>query len=628
MSIFVTFHFKNNAKFVRVKKECEEKLCYGDFIEKGETREVFKIDSSIHFMHENGATLEDDEEFADYVEAFIGHPKGIILHVYTEDTNDGITTDPIGSGEGSSSEPNGSICQSSFQAAIKTDANLQRSSTSNGNEIERGASEEYCVVVVPSEQVEPSGDFPATTQLTDTTPVLIEGIDYLQANEKEMIASAIESEESDDPENDPSPDVCNLKNTEKQQSQAFAPDKDKSLTLLTLKSLKHQLKTFVGEEIFKPKKSGDDYLSYKQLSDVSNALGNLMIRTHDHWPTTQQKLWTARLAERLIPRLRRDVLYDPNCKKPVKGKLDQKLRLLQRNFSADTNVFKYKKRKARDAILSTEQQEEQSEEEEIGLSSYHRRKAMKTCVTIAPNHDGNMISLDQIVANIEFLKHANCRMQKAQIFALYKENYWHRRENLDNAINVYGNILKFFPELISYDFDQIYGSCDDALMKWQELKIDEVYNQRTTEKQKADHARILNAWCHPVAKVLKLLSFFRPVNTDKTGQKSKLIEALEHFVHFFPSSTPPEEMISSVQKRTTQPQLIAEGPNKKAVRGYFIILDEMIFPAPNNFFEALHLFFKAHYTFNVCFKDENANFFYSCKNIFTKILPKKMTNQC
>ncbi|GAB0098693.1 hypothetical protein DMENIID0001_144640 [Sergentomyia squamirostris] len=565
MKIYVNFHFNNDIKFVKVQANCDGELCYADFIEKA--RQVFNIDSpSIYFVNGNDTKLDDDEIFSEFVKDFMDYPDGIVLKIHTVEYNAECVTSGI------------ALKDSSLSKIHDLQLGTPPASTSNQSSVEELRKQGTPILMSEPVLIERFAECEEVSQ-DDSQLIFVEktvpersgkeiagpsSSRYFQIGDIVSIAqdNEVPKTHGDGAKNN------NIRAVQNQQNDASA--NDKSTVIIQLKDLKTHITAILGEGIFTQKSGG---LSEKERTDVIYAAALLITRQCGYWPTSYQKLCTANLLENLFPDLKADTLYDVKCTKGSKGKLDQKIRLLTRNYSTRNNIYK-NKRKTKDASSADAPEKKRSNTETD--SSYNKRK-LKTLPLNAENNDN--LTEEQATSNIEFLKNASVIYQKDKIYEVFRENLAHRRENLLTVVDDYRTVLTFFPDLISYDFDQKYGSCNEAMNKWDELCIDQVYHNRRSTKEIANQAVIMNEWCQPVSKALKLLSFFRPVNVDKSCQKSSMAEALSHLVDFFPVGTPPSAIISKVCERTTQPQLCAVGPNKKAIRDFFFVIDGYIFPA-------------------------------------------------
>ncbi|GAB0091376.1 hypothetical protein DMENIID0001_062140 [Sergentomyia squamirostris] len=274
-------------------------------------------------------------------------------------------------------------------------------------------------------------------------------------------------------------------------------------------------------------------------------------------------------------------------------------------------------------------------------TKYKMKKRTSTATSSAA---GSQIDDATAIRSLEFMKNAVVSQEeiltritpflthkRGDSFTTYKNLYAHRHRNaLQNAENVikdYGNILSFFPELISYDFDEIYGPLDVApWLENQAGRINELYDTLSAEKKKKI-APIIDELCDTVQMVLKLHALFPPVNTDRTGQKACLSRALDSFVHFADiSNATTEEIIAEVNVTTLQPQLIAVGGNKKSISKFYVELEQFLIPLSPNFFFSLNALFKIHFTFNLKYRAMSYNFLKFLEHIIFQIDQEKITS--
>ncbi|GAB0090883.1 hypothetical protein DMENIID0001_056560 [Sergentomyia squamirostris] len=245
---------------------------------------------------------------------------------------------------------------------------------------------------------------------------------------------------------------------------------------------------------------------------------------------------------------------------------------------------------------------------------YIAKKYRKSCGKKKKNHPkkkilrekvvNEIISEEKVRRNLEFMKNASVNLQKNEICEAYKENFSHRQLNLETAVKDYACILQELPELISYDFDKIYGDCHHVIQMLNELDVNNVYMRRNTEKTRKNLAIIIEEWPEAVQKVMKLLSLFHPTNTDGSGQKLTGQRILKNFVRFFPLETTPQAIVDDISKWNAQPQLVAIGANCKAVTTYCIKFHDCLWRVSSSFEEVFHLFFKVHASFQTDPKPE------------------------
>ena len=71
-----------------------------------------------------------------------------------------------------------------------------------------------------------------------------------------------------------------------------------------------------------------------------------------------------------------------------------------------------------------------------------------------------------------------------------------------------------------------------------------------------------------------------------------------------------EAVLSTIKLQTTQPCLLALGPEPNAIMSYFMALNKEFFPIEaTNIIEALIQLFKCHYVFETAYDSDLANFF-------------------
>ncbi|GAB0100379.1 hypothetical protein DMENIID0001_164120 [Sergentomyia squamirostris] len=199
--------------------------------------------------------------------------------------------------------------------------------------------------------------------------------------------------------------------------------------------------------------------------------------------------------------------------------------------------------------------------------------------------------------NIEFLLNASLKFQKERILEAFRENFQHRQINLYSVLQDYNRILRLCPELLIQDFETKHGPTTTAWEIWESLDIEAQYaTLKHVTKRKINC--IIQNWSPPVARALKFMALFPPVNTDKSGKKSNLIESVQKFIMFFPEGSTPAKIKATIEKETTRPQLFAMGPNKKLSR-FYVKIEDIIVPLKTDFLKSLDFFFKLHYSLDL-----------------------------
>lgn len=115
---------------------------------------------------------------------------------------------------------------------------------------------------------------------------------------------------------------------------------------------------------------------------------------------------------------------------------------------------------------------------------------------------------------------------------------------------------------------------------------------------------------------LKLVCLLPPVNTKKTSfstSRGSTTAALEKLIIYYKKA---EEFVST----STQPQLIATGPNKKAISNFFVSIDGKLIPVPvSKIDNAIDFIFKTHFVFDVEYEKSLISFWKFLQNDVYKI---------
>ncbi|GAB0097949.1 hypothetical protein DMENIID0001_136380 [Sergentomyia squamirostris] len=324
-----------------------------------------------------------------------------------------------------------------------------------------------------------------------------------------------------------------------------------NMDVITVQAMKEHFTSDLGERIL------DSGVSDEKTRSIVHSAHRFMLQHFGLYPSTATKRAIAECTVEIFPELNVEVLFDK-----TKGLLETRCRYFQRRAMRKGEGGKMKKRKEKESKMDA-------------------------------------ASVKKAEENIEFLQNASLKYQKERIVEAFRENFRHRQHNLSSVFQDYDRVFHLCPALLIQDFETKFGSTETAMEIYNSMDIEWQYSMQkpSANKQKVDFA--INTWCPSVARTLKFLSLFPPLNVDKTCKKSTVLNSVTKFIMFFREGSSPARIKAEIDEETSNPQLFAVGPDRKTVSRYYVKIEDKIFPATTDFHASLDFYLKVHYSLNL-----------------------------
>lgn len=212
-----------------------------------------------------------------------------------------------------------------------------------------------------------------------------------------------------------------------------------------------------------------------------------------------------------------------------------------------------------------------------------------------------------------------------------KQTFAHRRRMVLDPQES-SNILSHFPRfkdikgLIEQDFMLMFGenTTGKLLEKWPTMLKKKIIKQcgklptskeledllLAADPQEDDDISGESGWDSDIASILLLLHLIPPsAQGRKKPGKVSASQAEKHLIVFKKSGPSIDEHLDAITS-STQPYLLAVGPQRNQISQYFIILDKTAIPCmSNSSLSAFDELFKAHFVFGTAYHNMLYNMF-------------------
>ncbi|KAH0564077.1 hypothetical protein KQX54_009045 [Cotesia glomerata] len=266
-----------------------------------------------------------------------------------------------------------------------------------------------------------------------------------------------------------------------------------------------------------------------------------------------------------------------------------------------------------------------------GLSNSGRKPRGSKCAKTVQGNlsvavpDGTTETVEETVNIQEAIKFMQSAVpsQREDIILRIRQTYDVRRFLYmnENFFKVFPRFLDV-PELIDVEFKLLFKEItSDIFIQTYPKYIYAALNVYDVEKRD----KTILDWDQETNSLICLTQLVPPTAKGKNNpNRAKTKSIIDKLLIFRPVGTPLQVKSSA---NSTQPKLLAVGPNKNTISQYHISIDNnCISLKVKDIVEAIDLLFKAHYVFNVKFDPDLKNFWVFIQHNFFGI-PSTCTNQ-